>query len=82
MEVIVARDNLKEALRQVKRNKGAPTGHAWMAPASQGFFGVSASKTDCGRVSGLVARRAAAGPDGLRGLRSDQAGGVALPHDR
>jgi hypothetical protein len=24
MEVIVARDNLKEALRQVKRNKGAP----------------------------------------------------------
>ncbi len=26
MEVIVARDNLKEALRQVKRNKGAPRG--------------------------------------------------------
>ena len=24
MEVVVARDNLKEALRQVKRNKGAP----------------------------------------------------------
>ena len=24
MEAIVARDNLKEALRQVKRNKGAP----------------------------------------------------------
>jgi hypothetical protein len=51
-----------------------------MAPGSQGFFHVSALKAICGHVSGLVARREAAGPDGFRGSRSDQARGVALPH--
>src|SRR6266446_5568628 len=59
----------------------SPTGHVWMAPGSQGFFYVSASKTNCSHVSGLVARRTAAGPDGFRGSRPDQARGVALPHD-
>ena len=58
-----------------------PTGHVWMAPGSQGFFHVSASKTNCSHVYGLEARRKTAGPDGFRGSRSDQARGVALPHD-
>ena len=31
-------------------------GHVWMAPGSQGFFHVSASKTICSHVSGLLAR--------------------------
>jgi hypothetical protein len=56
-------------------------GHVWMAPGSQGFFHVSVSQANCGHVSGLVARRKAAGPDGLGGSRPDQARGVALPHD-
>ena len=38
-------------------DRDMPTGHVWMAPGSQGFFCVSASKTNCGHVSGLVARR-------------------------
>jgi hypothetical protein len=42
----------------------------WMAPGSQGFFHVSASKTNCGHVSGLLAQRKAAGPDGFRGSRA------------
>src|ERR1700682_380611 len=41
-----------------------------MAPGSQGFFGVPASKANCGHVSGLVARREAAGPDGFRGIEA------------
>jgi transposase len=62
-------------------NGARATGHVWMAPGSQGFFDVSASKTNCGHVSGLEARRRAAGLDGFRGSRPDQARGVALPHD-
>jgi hypothetical protein len=63
------------------KNDESPTGHVWMAPGSQGFFHVSASKTNCSHVYGLEARRKTAGLDGFRGSRSDQARGVALPHD-
>jgi len=52
------------------KNDESPTGHVWMAPGSQGFFGVPASKANCGHVSGLVARREAAGPDGFRGIEA------------
>jgi len=57
-----------------------PTGHVWMVPGSQGFFHVSASKTNCSHVYGLEARRKTAAPDGFRGSRSDQArGGRVAP---
>jgi hypothetical protein len=50
-------------------------------PARKDFFHVSASKTNCGHVSGLLARHKATGPDGFRGSRSDQALGIAFPED-
>jgi putative PIN family toxin of toxin-antitoxin system len=72
---------LPRLLLQHVAGEVVPRGHVWMAPGLHGFFRVSATKTNCGHVSGLVARREAAGPDGFRGSRSDQARGVALPHD-
>ena len=44
------------------------------------IFRVSASNVACGLVSGLNSAALAAGPDGIRGSRSDQAPGVAMPH--
>src|SRR5207244_4486531 len=49
-------------------------------PARKDFSAYLDLKVTCGHVSGLLARREAAGPDGFRGSRSDQARGVALPH--
>jgi adenylate kinase family enzyme len=60
--------------------RDGPEGHVWMAPGSQGLFRVCGSNVICGHVSGLLARPPAAGPDGFRGSRPDQAREVALPH--
>jgi hypothetical protein len=50
-------------------------------PARKEFCACRHLKVTCGHVSGLLARQQAAGPDGFRGSRPDQARGVALPHD-
>jgi len=54
-------------------------GHVWMAPRLARVFLRFGAQITCGHVSGLFARRKAAGPDGIRGSRSDQAHGVAMP---
>jgi len=49
-------------------------------PARKEFSACLQLKVTCGHVSGLLARPQAAGPDGFRGSRPDQAREVALPH--
>jgi hypothetical protein len=49
-------------------------------PARKDFLACMDLKVVCGHVSGLLARPRAAGPDGFRGSRPDQAREVALPH--
>jgi len=58
-----------------------PRGHVWMAPGLQGLFACRQRKVACSHVSGLWSRPVAAGPDGIRGSRPNQARGVAFAHD-
>lgn len=61
--------------------KHGSAGHVWMAPGWQGFFSrvwIGSHLRSCVRPAHAAE---AAGPDGSRGSRPDQAHGVALPLD-
>ena len=78
---IVAEMLCQNGERQLRRPASAPRVMCGWPPACKGFFACLCIKVTCGHVSGLLARRKTAGPDGFRGSRPDQARGVALPHD-